>query len=175
MNKNVHSQKGFTLIELMIVIAIVALLMALALPAYQDYTIRAKATEALSLASGAKTAISETCQSDMARMVMDNSGAGYSFAESMEDDAYVSDIQIQGNCATGELIICVQTKNTGADFDPQLFLVTNNAWFTQLSESSGSGAYQWSCYGGTENLAHLPAACRPKSEHPSEQGNVHEL
>jgi type IV pilus assembly protein PilA len=52
-------QKGFTLIELMIVVAIIGILAAVALPAYQDYTIRAKVTEGLSLASSAKTAVSE--------------------------------------------------------------------------------------------------------------------
>lgn len=52
-------QKGFTLIELMIVVAIIGILAAVALPAYQDYTIRAKVTEGLSLAGAAKTAIAE--------------------------------------------------------------------------------------------------------------------
>ena len=53
-------QQGFTLIELMIVVAIIGILAAVALPAYQDYTIRARVTEGLSLASAAKTAVSET-------------------------------------------------------------------------------------------------------------------
>ena len=52
-------QKGFTLIELMIVVAIIGILAAVALPAYQDYTVRAKVTEGLSLAASAKTAVSE--------------------------------------------------------------------------------------------------------------------
>ena len=52
-------QKGFTLIELMIVVAIIGILAAVALPAYQDYTIRAKVTEGLSLAASAKTAVTE--------------------------------------------------------------------------------------------------------------------
>ena len=53
------AQKGFTLIELMIVIAIIGILAAVALPAYQDYTKRAKVTEGLTLASSAKTAVAE--------------------------------------------------------------------------------------------------------------------
>ena len=52
-------QQGFTLIELMIVVAIIGILAAIAIPAYQDYTIRAKVTEAMGLASSAKTSVSE--------------------------------------------------------------------------------------------------------------------
>ena len=72
-------QKGFTLIELMIVIAIIGILAAIALPAYQDYTIRAKVTESLGIASAAKLAVAETASSlgGLANVTAANSGFAY--------------------------------------------------------------------------------------------------
>src|SRR5476649_184078 len=59
-----QAQKGFTLIELMIVVAIIGILAAIAIPAYQDYTVRAKVTEGLSMADAVKVAVAEGYQSN---------------------------------------------------------------------------------------------------------------
>ena len=84
-------QKGFTLIELMIVVAIIGILAAIALPAYQDYTIRAKVTEGLNLADSAKTAVAESWQSGGTTGLL---AAASSWNSSFAKTKYVSNIQV---------------------------------------------------------------------------------
>jgi type IV pilus assembly protein PilA len=144
--------KGFTLIELMIVIAIVAILLALALPAYQDYTIRAKVTEGLSLGASPKLAVSETCQSDP--LATPATDSGYAFLAGTDDDDYVDTIVISGDCAAP--IVTITTKNTGASSaggaDPILVLTGD--------VQAGSGQIEWDCTTGAGLPQHVPTSCR---------------
>ncbi len=139
--------KGFTLIELMIVIAIIAILVALALPAYQDYTIRTKVSEGLSVAASAKLAAAETCQSDPDISVLTNTLAGYSFSTSK----YVSDLVISGDCAidTGLVTLLVTTTNTGATTDPIL----------NINGTLVNSNMDWVCT-ATGETRHVPRTCR---------------
>ena len=75
------SQQGFTLIELMIVIAILAILMAIAIPAYQDYISRSKASEGIAMVAPAKLAVAETALTEV-HSQLSNAAAGYSFGGS---------------------------------------------------------------------------------------------
>ncbi|NND56668.1 MAG: pilin [Xanthomonadales bacterium] len=140
--------KGFTLIELMIVIAIVAILLALALPAYQDYTIRAKVTEGLSVAASPKLAVSETCQSDPLATPADDSG--YVFVAGADDDDYVASVTVGGTCAAPT--VTVVTQNTGAATNPTLLLTGD----VQV----GSGQIEWDCTTTAGLPQHVPTSCR---------------
>src|SRR4026209_2701492 len=87
-----HMHKGFTLIELMIVVAIIGILAAIALPAYQDYTIRTKVSDGLSLAAAAKLAVAETYAAT-GSLPADNQAAGLPAATSITSK-YVTSVTV---------------------------------------------------------------------------------
>ncbi|MCG3202242.1 MAG: Fimbrial protein [Gammaproteobacteria bacterium] len=147
-------QKGFTLIELMIVVAIIGILAAIAIPAYQDYTIRAKVTEGINLASAAKTSVSEFRISN-GRMPSNNSTAGISTVTSK----YVTDMQVTraGTTTTSSGIITVtlNASELGLSGANRTILLTGtpNATFSALN---------WTCSSSTATLEnkYRPANCR---------------
>ena len=138
--------RGFTLIELMIVVAIIAIILTLALPVYTNYTIRAKVGEALSVTASAKTAISDTCTTDPSIPSLDNDRAGYHF----EPSEYVESVVISGPCTAP--VITINTQNTGATTNPVVIITGRNV--------VGEERISWTCTIASGQNIYVPEACR---------------
>jgi type IV pilus assembly protein PilA len=139
MNK-MQIQKGFTLIELMIVVAIIGILAAVALPAYQDYTVRARVSELILAGSSYRTAISEKFQTDNDTA---NAGAGLSFLT-------VGKI-VAGSVSSGGTVVIA--GGTAATSIGQLVTITISPTY-----NTSSGTITWSCSGTPSK--YMPATCR---------------
>ena len=150
-------QQGFTLIELMIVIAIVAILVALAVPAYQDYTIRAKVAECINNGAVPKLSISEYRETTGA-YPLDSAQAGIGPATG--DTQYCDPTTYTGDEDTGVF----QINTNEADIDGSLSALTIEAVMTPTPSSAVTASgVDWTCSRGTTDAGsykYLPSTCR---------------
>jgi type IV pilus assembly protein PilA len=136
-------QKGFTLIELMIVVAIIGILAAVALPAYQDYTTRAKVSEVVLMSAPAKLAVSETASSLGGLASVTAANSGYSFPGATK---YVSNVVITD---TTGVITVTSTVPTA----------TGSLLFTPTAVGT-AGQLTWACSSTAIAAKYLPSSCR---------------
>ena len=139
-------QKGFTLIELMIVVAIIGILAAIALPAYQDYTARAQMSEALILADGQKGAVTEY-YADKGVFPGSNASAGIAAASDISGK-YVAQVAVGHS---GVITASMKASQVAAGIASATL---------SLTPTASSGAVKWACTSSAQNK-YVPAACRP--------------
>ena len=165
-------QQGFTLIELMIVVAIIGILAAIAIPAYQDYTVRAKVSEAILAADSVKSLVSEAFQTDSLSGVAAASAAYSNKQQAEKQTKFVSDIQVD---AAGVITVTLATDPAASglpsDAVSTTILFTPNVQNAALADGV-VGAIDWACAGltgataaarglGAVNTGTLPAKYAP--------------
>jgi type IV pilus assembly protein PilA len=138
------AQKGFTLIELMIVVAIIGILAAVALPAYQDYTVRAKVSELMLAASSARTCITEAYQTG---------GGGSTVPTTVGADCSIAIMGKVGGAtvSTGGVVTVIGTASSTSVGQPVTVTLTPGI-------VSSAGSLTWACSGSP--VKYVPGSCR---------------
>jgi type IV pilus assembly protein PilA len=146
-----RKQQGFTLIELMIVVAIIGILAAIAIPAYQDYTVRSKVTEGLNMASAAKTSVADAWNS-RGDFPSNNTLAGLDLAANYQTQ-YVDTMAVTGPGDDSGATITLTLNGDALG-------ITGTPTVTFVGSPNNAGGVDWNCTGGNLAAKYRPANCR---------------
>ena len=144
-----HRNNGFTLVELMIVVTIISILVVIALPAYQDYTVRTKVSEGLIAVSSARTPVSEAYA---------NNGSMLATMASMgittQVSTYVASVTwVYSSPTAGDVVVTISAL-------PGLGAAASTTLILRATGNAATGTVAWTCGRGTIHIKYLPTSCR---------------
>jgi Tfp pilus assembly protein PilE len=156
----VATQRGISLLEVIIVFAITAVLVAISMPNFHDYTTRARVVEALDQAAPAQSALVRACMKDEHAIVDSNADAAYVHRVTNPDHDFIDRVVLAADCGERNLVVMVWTYNTGAQPDPVI------EWTAEVpSGVTAEGfepPYGWHCRLIRGEFAHVPPECRKR-------------
>ncbi len=155
-----RTQRGVSLLEVIIAFAITAVLVAITMPNFHDYSTRARVVDAMEQASPAQSALVRTCMADENAIVDSNADAGYVHRSTNPEHDFVDRVVLAADCAERNLVVMVWTYNTGAQPDPVI------EWTAEVPSGvtveGFEPPYGWHCRLIRGDFAHVPTECRKR-------------
>lgn len=153
-----HHNRGISLIEVAIAFALTAVLVAVTIPNYHDYAVRARVAEGLRLTVPARQALVDACMADGAAVVKSNADADYYYRRPPLDRDFIDRIVLAADCGKKNLTVMVWMAQTGAQPEPVIELT---AWVPSGVLSDGfEEPYDWNCRLIRGDFADVPPNCR---------------